>query len=135
MSKSDLKKRIKIFKDLILLTEGKLNANTPARKKFLEVHNGSINPSEKWEILFFEWKRAGQPDPENWFMSGNADFALINHFHKKREVRKNTKTLSVTKSKNLRQKKTQKEIEKGHDESGYNRKKIIFVQGGAVRPK
>ena len=135
MSKLNLKNRIKIFKDLILLSEGKLNANTPARQKFLDVHNGNSLPTENWEILFFEWKNAGQPDPEKWFKSGNADYALIGHFQQKRPIKKKAKSVSAFKSKKPRKRKTQAEIARGHKISGYDKKKITFVQGGSVRPR
>ena len=139
----DVHKRIKIFKDLIQLVEGKVPCNTAARKRFLEMSQGLVSPISDWEIIFWEWKLSGQPDPSEWFLSGKADYALITKLSEKRLSNKQTnkkkaskrKSLSAADAKKPSKRRSQKDIEKGHKISGYNKKKITFVQGGAVRPK
>lgn len=140
---NNVQKRIKIFKDLINLVEGKIPCNTAARKHFLEMSQGLAPPISDWEIIFCEWKLSGSPDPSNWFLYGEADYALITKLSKKRLSNKQSnkkkaskkKVLSAADAKKPSERRSQKEIEKGHKISGFNKKKVTFVQGGAVRPK
>ena len=142
MAFSDNTKNIKIFEDIIRMLMGKIEANTPAKKRFLEVAAGRRAPQTKWEFIYTDWEAAGRPDIETWFSSGKANAALVMNRidgyreKKKPSQRSTSKPLSAAQAKRPRKKKrSAAEIQRNHRLSGYNKLTAKFVQGGSVRPK
>ena len=135
-------KDIKIFEDIIRMLMGEIEANTNARKRFLEVAAGRRAPQTKWEFIYTEWEAAGRPDIETWFSSGKANASLVmNRIDSYREKKKpsqrsRSKPLSATQAKRpQRRKRSAAEIQRNHKLSGYDKLTPRFVQGGSVRPK
>lgn len=123
------------LKALVDLAEGRRKPESDAQRSFLECSRGLREPVTEHEIAFAKW-RDGQPDLDA-IISGQME-----HAKPRRSVKKKRKKSRVRRGMSAAEAKkpmtgrwSDEEIAAHHKKSGYNKRRVRVVQGGAVNPR
>ena len=142
MDNKNTNKDVKIFEDILRMINGNVQANTNARKRFLDVVAGRRKPQTEWEIIYSCWEEAGNPEIKAWFRTGVARKSYARFRANSSRPRtyqqggQLTPPLSAAEAKKTKVRKQSKaEIRKIHKLSGFDTISAKFVQGGSASSK
>ena len=133
---------LKIFSDILRMTNGNIQPNTSARKRFLEVVAGKRRPQTEWEIIYYCWEEAGKPEIEAWFRTGVARKSYERfraNTRRPKPHRQSSQSKPILSAADIKKtkgkKQSQADIRRVNKLSGFDSISARFVQGGSATPK
>jgi hypothetical protein len=120
---------------LLDLAEGRRKPQTDAQRLFVECAKGIRQPVTGYEIAFVKWQ-IDKPELDDLPPQGQDKRAVSEKPRKKRRKPGKKSGMSAAEAKKMTPGRwSAEEIEAHHEKSGYDKRKVVMVQGGGVSPR